>query len=119
LEEKRGYENGETIQFLLDSETNEWEDIKEPDWNSVVKYRIKPEEPKSVRMTYRQMAEWAIKQNGEIKSPADPGYVFCDLSYREDLENKEVPEGYKLRRWGSDEWIEPTYCVFARDCLNK
>ena len=31
-------------------------------------------------------------------------------------ELKELPEEYTIRRWGSDEWIEPTVDVYEEDC---
>lgn len=120
---KKAYMEGKQIQYMFRN-VAKWDDVNDADIDAIermglswfdddCKYRIKPA---SRRMTYRQTAEWAIKQNGEIKSPADPNYVFCDFSYREGLENEELPEGFQLRRWGSDEWIEPTLDVYAEDC---
>lgn len=109
---KRAYAEGKQIQFK--STIGNWENIDCPKWNKGMEYRIKPEEPKLRRMTYRQISEWAGKQNGEIKTIND--VVRCVFTYSAGTENEELPEGYKIRRWGSDEWIEPTANVYEADC---
>ena len=41
-----------------------------------------------------------------------PSYVLSN-------ENKEVSTKLKIRRWGSDEWIEPTVDVYNKDCKKE
>lgn len=117
----KAWEEGKTVQLSMFDYTEEdtWTDIGAPSWDTRFEYRIKPEEPKPRRITYRELAEWAIKQNGEIKSLSDPSYVSCIFSYLEGFENEEIPEGFRLRRWGSDEWIEPTVDVYEADCKGE
>lgn len=79
------------------------------------------EEPKtSKRMTYRQLAEWLAKGNGQVsysdRSTAITVCVETFNSYFEKKDNIEVPFDYKIRRFGSDEWIEPTIDVYMEDC---
>lgn len=112
---KLAWKQGKRIQF--GGPSGIWLDTSNPDWdNKSLEFRVKPE---ARRMTYRELAEWADKQNGEIKSPTDPSYVFCDFGYREGLENEELSEGYQLRRWGSDAWIKPTVEVYEQDCKKE
>ena len=39
----------------------------------------------------------------------------CPLCGTE-ADEEELLDGYMLRRWGSNEWIEPAYDVYAEDC---
>ena len=85
-----------------------------------IEYRIPPkaEEPKAERMTYRELAEWLAKGNGQSKT----GYVaVTQIGYDsiDEKDNRELPEEYRIRRWGSDEWIEPTVDVYEADCSEK
>ena len=70
---------------------------------------IKPEESK--RMTYRQLAEWLAKGMGQFTHTL-ASTVFVGLVYDSACDNEEVPTMYKIRRWGSDEWIEPTLAIY-------
>ncbi len=74
-------------------------------------YRIVSE---TQRMTYRQLAEWLAKGNGQCKT----GYVACtQLGYDcvDEKDTMEVRDEYKIRPWGSDEWIEPTVDVYNEE----
>lgn len=114
---KRAYNEGKQIQISGDGEIwVDWEDKREPDWDTIFLFRIKPEEePKPKRMTYRMLAEWLAKGNGQQSSTeCSVRYTFQE-TIKED-ENKEVPVDYKIRRWNSNEWIEPTVDVYNVDC---
>ena len=103
------YKEGKTVQYF-DEVSAQWLDIfKEFDviWYDKRGYRVKPEEEKQKRMTYRQLAEWLARGKGQQTSTdCTVRYTFQEVLESE--ENKEIPENYKIRYWGSDEWIEPT-----------
>lgn len=118
---KKAYIEGKHIQYRFSGES--WHDISESDiadikyiglswFDDDCEYRIKPG---SNRMTYRQLAEWLAKGNGQQSSTmCSVGYTFQEVIEKE--ENKEVPADYKIRRWDSDEWIEPALDVYLEDC---
>ena len=107
---KLAYETGEKIQVLSD-EAGEWLDEESPDWTRQ-KYRIKP---KVARMTYRQLSEWLAKGNGQVSHDYLID-VSCTYCYSTEDDDKEVPESYRIRRWGSGIWLEPTVSVYQEDC---
>ena len=78
--------------------------------------QTKTEESKTRRMTYRQLAEWLANGNGQFTSLKDKTFVSSSLDYNNKLDNTELPKSYKIRRWGSDEWIEPTEEIYYYDC---
>ena len=117
---RRAYNEGKVIQFksLID---DVWCDcgILE-DLLDNYEYRIKPEEEsKQKRMTYRQLAEWLAKGNGEYSPNRTSGMSYITFEYRHDLPEEEVPDSYKICRWGSDEWLEPTVDEYLKDCGNR
>ena len=113
---KRAYNEGKQIQ-VKSPYNNNWVDIIKPDWDESREYRIKPEEPKSKRMTYRQLAEWMAKGNGQYRTERSIGANSNTyLSVYTPNENKEVDYVWEIRRWGSDEWIEPLESVYLEDC---
>lgn len=87
-------------------------------WKKLVEYRIKPEEQKPRRMTYRQLAEWLAKGNGQAKNchVAVTQFGYDDV---DEKDNRELPVTYKIRRWGSEEWIEPIVDVYEADCKKE
>lgn len=106
-EVKKAYAEGKKIQYL--STENEWLDCRdEPEWAVNIKYRIKPE---SNRMTYRQLAEWLAKGNGQYKS-SYKDYFYTYTVYVCDKDDNILPDEILIRRWGSDKWIEPTIDVY-------
>lgn len=109
---KLAYSEGKQIQILY---KGDWIDCYDPEWVDDVEYRIKPEEPKSRRMTYRELAEWLAKGNGQAKAGR---CAITQLIYSnfDKIDNMEIPEEYKIRRWNSNEWIEPTYDIYIADC---
>lgn len=64
-----------------------------------------PEEPKPRRATNRELAKWIASGNGEIKDIIDVAITFC--SYPNGLENTEVRNGIKVRKWEDTDWHEP------------
>jgi hypothetical protein len=104
---KRAYAEGKTIQY---KQVDTWFVVTDPGWYDDIEYRIKPEEPKPRIMTYRELAEWLAKGNGQIKVG---GEIHFWLDYVEGTDAMEVC--YKIRRWGSEEWIEPTVDVYEAD----
>ena len=71
-----------------------------------------PEESKY--MSYRQLAEWLAKGNGQ--SRYKKGSPTTGFMYDYEHENKQLTEDFEIRSWGSDEWIEPTADVYLKDC---
>ena len=65
-------------------------------------------------MTYRQLAEWLTKGNGQSKD--EGSWVYQYLAYKLIVENKPVDETVRIRRWDSDEWVKPTVDIYERDC---
>lgn len=65
-----------------------------------------PEKPAPSRATNRELAKWIASGNGEIKDIIDVAITFC--TYPNGLENTEVRNGIKVRKWDDTEWHEPT-----------
>lgn len=106
---KIAYDKGKEIQVWSD-EADEWLNDATPDWTQK-KYRIKPE---ITRMTNRQLAEWLARGNGQVSY--NGSYVSCGCNYITEADDKEIAESYRIRRWGSGIWIEPTEDVYKEDC---
>lgn len=77
------------------------------------------EEPPKQRMTYRQLAEWLAKGNGEYVESKDIN-KYCipmySMTYTEGNRDEPVKQGIFIRTWDSDEWVEPTLDIYERDC---
>lgn len=73
------------------------------------------EEPSKQRMTKIQLMEWLAKGNGTSKYKGDVSCVNWTTCIEEVL-NEEVDEDIVIRSWDSEEWIEPTYEIYLRDC---
>lgn len=60
------------------------------------------------RMTNRQLAMWLAKGNGQVKY--SQSHTLTHHTYLEYLHHSddEIDEGIKVRKWDSEEWIEPT-----------
>lgn len=116
---KIAYEKGKQIQVRISHDI--WANIsKEPDWCGCIDYRIKPE---GKIMTHRQLAEWIAKGNGQFLSSGNviqsniPNYsTECDDRA---VAKDDYPYCVKIRRWGSDEWVEPTEDIYYEDCGRK
>lgn len=127
-EYKIAYAKGEQIQFLSSHLKNDgtwvdaWYDCVpssdgELKWNPDTKYRIKSAE--DILMSYRQLAEWLAKGNGQCrkniikKYDVAYTYLICDIT-----RDSQECDSYKIRRWGSDEWVKPTLDIYNEDCNN-
>ena len=79
-------------------------------------YLLHPyEEPPKKRMTFRQLAEWLAKGNGQYTTD-DFGRVYVEYDYSKGKENNEVDRRIIIRPWDSEEWVEPTVDIYERDC---
>lgn len=80
------------------------------------------EEPPKQRMTYRQLAEWLAKGNGEY-TDSDSIEKYCipmsTISYSEERRDEPVYQGLSIRTWDSEEWVEPTVDIYERDCKKE
>lgn len=79
-------------------------------WEFIYPY----EEPPKKRMTNRMLLEWLAKGNGMFCNGSSFCYMYTFYS-KEELDD-EVTQGFKIRTWDSDEWIEPTVDIYERDC---
>ena len=61
--------------------------------------------PDSELATFIQLAEWASKGFGIMKRS---DYITTDLSFDEGSENSPVSDNVLVRKWGDNEWHEPT-----------
>ena len=79
-------------------------------------YLLHPyEEPPKKRMTFRQLAEWLAKGNGQYTTE-DYGRTYNAYDYYKEKENNEVDRRIIIRPWDSEEWVEPTVDIYERDC---
>lgn len=115
-EYKRAYKNGKRVQFEIlgcwQEVTDEW------DWDDRYSYRIvegekKPE--KSERLTYRLLALWLAKGNGQAQCDdvnAESEMLLASLNYNPVFENDIIDDRWSVRKWEDKEWHEPTlgYC---------
>lgn len=86
-------------------------DEDDSNWEYLYPY----EEPPNKGMTYRQLAEWCAKGFGEY-THKDYENAYTNFSYDKEYEDLELIEGYYIRTWDSEEWIEPTVDIYERDC---
>ena len=68
------------------------------------------------RMTYRQLAEWCAKGNGQYTLSTRSRLFMSVNNYSIEDDSKELPDDYTICRWGSDEWIKPTEQIYLKDC---
>lgn len=114
LKERVEKDDIESIRILTQADTRGFHAL-EYFWEFIYPY----EEPPKPRMTYRQLAEWLAKGNGEY---AD-SYVFkiAYFTYSYAVEDKDiaVADIIKIRPWDSEEWVEPTVDIYERDCKKE
>lgn len=113
---KIAHENGKTIQVLYNSD---WYDILPGHkWISHETYRIKPEpekikcspkqEPEKEKLiSYRDLAIWLSKGNGEFFIEGKHTGSHC-LFYNLDFANEPIPDTYLIRKWEDTGWVKPT-----------
>ena len=109
---KWSYRKGRKVQYR---DGNIWRDVGSNwDWDTSFEYRVVVEEKDaecSIRLTWKQLAEWLVKGNGQAVSE-HRHLVFSTISYEMKQEVCELPDGWQVRKWGDTEWHEPTmgYC---------
>lgn len=116
---KTAYGKGKHVQ-IWNNLCNKWLDIDPQtlylDHAATGKYRILEEAEQPKRMTYRQLAEWLAKGNGQYVHIGNVNVRRVDFEYQNEIDGLEITDVYRIRRWGSDEWIEPTVGVYKEDC---
>jgi len=64
------------------------------------------------RVTYKTLSEWLAKGNGHVKERSvcskDCDRIRTHIEYLQFYENKEVPDKYTIRVFGTTKWLEPT-----------
>lgn len=86
-------------------------------------YGGNPANVKQPYMTNRQLAEILAKSYGQVMFLPYDDYndenfsssfetVWPYFDEKNDDDNREVPENVRIRRWGSDNWVEPTVEVY-------
>lgn len=111
-ETKRAYVAGKKIQFQSFCDGMWYDCNSEPEWADEYKYRVKPA---LERMSRKQLAEWLARGNGELTWGSKATNCTA-LEYYSSADNDPVPDDYRVRRWGSDEWIIPSMDVYKEDC---
>ena len=64
-----------------------------------------PAVTESELVTYRELAHWLAKGNGEVK---DDDVVYSNWFYYNDQENNPIKESLLVRKWDETEWHKPT-----------
>lgn len=64
-----------------------------------------PEVTESKPVTYRELARWLAKGNGEVMWANN---VLSNWNYSTDEENKALDESLSVRKWDDMEWHKPT-----------
>lgn len=64
-----------------------------------------PEVHESKLVTYRELARWLAKGNGEVKNE---NTICPNWNYWDDQENCIVRKSLSVRKWDETEWHEPT-----------
>ena len=64
-----------------------------------------PEVHESKLVTYRELARWLAKGNGEVKNA---NTICPNWNYWDDQENKPVRDSLLVRKWDDTEWYKPT-----------
>ena len=64
-----------------------------------------PEVHESKLVTYRELARWLAKGNGEVKNETT---ICPNWNYWDDQENCIVKKSLSVRKWDETEWHEPT-----------
>lgn len=88
-----GYNNG---RWMCKDYSLSWNHAYPLEWNK---------KPKK-RMTYRQLARWMANGNGEYINKHK--FICTAIGYDSCKGDEQVESAIKVRKWGSDEWIEPT-----------
>lgn len=98
------YIEGKIIEWFDDYEGKWVPFTVEPLWGDNVQYRIQEEEEYDDLCTYRQLAEWLAKGNGELFFG---GIANISLSYPVEKADDCLDKPYMIRKWDDKEWHEP------------
>lgn len=112
---KRSVENNEPHATLKNFESPFFEVDKSENLTNKYSLLYPYEEPPKQRMTYRQLAEWCAKCNGEY-THCSYDNSYTGFAYKKGTENDELTEGYFIRPWNSSDWIVPTVDIYEKDC---
>ena len=102
------FKQGKKVQVRLPF--SGWTDVTQNHtWDYGLEYRI-VEEKKPERLTYKQLAMWLAKGNGQAIND-ERELTHSGICYPTQEDDLILPEGWQVRRW-DDEWREPTreYC---------
>ena len=64
-----------------------------------------PAVPEPKLVTYRELARWLAKGNGEVK---DANTICPNWNYYNDQENNPIKDLLLVRKWDDTEWHKPT-----------
>ena len=74
-----------------------------------------PEVPESELVTYRELARWLAKGNGEVNDELDDDEldddecaIYTQKFYLKGQENDAVGDSIHVRKWDDTEWNKPT-----------
>ena len=67
-----------------------------------------PEEPKSRRVTNRELSKWLAKGHGEYTNTLCCSTSYITYEYFLDSAESEVSENILVRKWDDVDWHEPT-----------
>lgn len=103
LDKIDGIEYGYLIRGFRDGK---WIDDDDYEWLHAypIKWNNKPKK----RMTYRQLSKWLAKGNGVLWKSECNHVEFTSHNYITKYADNEVMDDWKVRKWDSEEWIEPT-----------
>ena len=108
------YVDGKIIQYH-DKSNWKWYDIQgEPKWEcGPEEYRIKPDNKFA---THRELAEWLAKGHGQYMFTNSVMY-HGSFIYEDSHDNVPLPDDIRVRKWGDNEWYEPTQeYMFGGEC---
>lgn len=102
------YLEGKEIQSRVkNSACKDWNNCPRPMWDDNVEYRIKPETKEETFLTYKEVAEWLIKGNGQWREDLGcVNLIHPSLCYHDTCENDSFP--HLIRKWSDSEWHEAT-----------
>lgn len=69
-----------------------------------------PEVPELKLVTYRELARWLAKGNGEVNDELDDDKcaIYTQQFYWKGQENNSVEDSIYVRKWDDTEWHKPT-----------
>lgn len=70
------------------------------------KYCAEIEEPKTRRMTHKELSRWLREKPTRDCKYLNSEYIFSTFEYREYMQDEEVSEGIRIRE-DNGEWREP------------